>query len=195
MVAEQRDELLHELQVSQKQVARLLETMADVQDWQPEPAEWSFRYIAAHLASVEQKWHLLRVQSIASGERPHFPPYSNQEIDYHEDDLRESLRQWVRARRKLIDFVSRLSVRELEFTGVHEPIGDVTILDTLEEILLQDQGNLGLVRDLIVAYHKSAPQREREDTMLGGPGYDSAGYDGAGADWAHFDTRNGGEAA
>ena len=97
------------------------------------------------------------------------------------------------ARRKLIDFVSNLSDRELEFTGVHEPLGDVTILDTLEEILLQDQGNLGLVRDLIVAYHKSAPQGAVDDEFSSVLGVDPAQH-GAAHDANHDPNQDGGAA-
>ncbi len=156
MPAITREQLIQELQVSQKQVVTLLEAMAEVQDWQPEPVEWSFRFIAAHLAAVEQKCHLRRVKRIASGKTPRFGHYSNSGADFARYDLHDSLRKWVATRQKLIDFVRDLSDQELEFTGIHEAVGEITILDTLQEILDQDQGNLRHVCRLIVEYHEEA---------------------------------------
>lgn len=151
-----RDQLLQELQVSQKQVVRLLEAMADVQDWQPEPVEWSFRLIAAHLATVEQSCHLRRVMKIASGERPYFDHYFNVGANFAGVDLRDSLRHWESTRRQLIAFVRELSESQLTFVGFHEAVGPMTVLDALQEMLDQDQGNLRHVRQLIVAYHEEA---------------------------------------
>ena len=151
-----REQLLQELQTSQNQVVTLLEAMADVQDWQPEPAEWSFRFIAAHLATVEQECHLQRVRRIASGETPLLTHYENQATAFARMDLRDSLRRWVSARRELLDFVATLSDRELALVGVHEMVGPMTILDTLEEVLDQDQGNLRHVYQLITAYYEEA---------------------------------------
>lgn len=156
MVHMTREQLLQELQGSQKQVVKLLESMADVQDWQPEPLEWSFRYIAAHLATVEQKCHLRRVMGIASGETPHLSNYANTATDFSEMDLHESLDAWIATRHQLLNFVRALSERELAYVGVHEAVGPMTVMDTLEEILEQDQGNLRHVYQLIVAYYEEA---------------------------------------
>ncbi len=156
MVQMTREQLLQELQGSQKQVVKLLESMADVQDWQPEPLEWSFRYIAAHLAAVEQECHLRRVMGIASGDRPRLPHYANTAANFSQMDLHESLADWVATRHQLLNFVRALSERELAYVGVHEAVGPMTVMDTLAEILEQDQGNLRHVYQLIVAYYEEA---------------------------------------
>ncbi len=150
-----RHELLHALQIAQQQVIELLESMADRQDWQPEPAEWSFRMIAAHLATVERTCHLARVQDIATGRVPHLRLYTNTAPDVHQLDLRESLRQWTATRRQLLDFVRRLTDDELTFVGIHEQVGPMTVLDTLREVLAQDRGNLRHVEQLIEAYYEA----------------------------------------
>lgn len=149
-----RDQLLTELQRSQTQVIKLLETSAPIQDWQPEPAEWSFRFIAAHLAAVEQTCHLQRVTRIASGENPTLTLYTNTSANYQKADLRKSLKKWTATRRELIDFVKSLSDRQLTYIGIHESLGPVTVLDLLNEILEQDRGNLRHVRQLIIAYQE-----------------------------------------
>ena len=156
-----REQLLKELQRSQTEVVKLLERMTPIQDWQPEPAEWSFRFIAAHLATVEQTCHLPRVIRIASGETPRLDLYINTAANYDNADLHKSLKKWIATRTELIHFVQSLSDQQLTFIGVHESVGPMTILELLKEILEQDQGNLRHVRQLIVAYQEDhQPTRE-----------------------------------
>lgn len=149
-----REQLLKELRRSQKQVVKLLEAMAPVQDWQPEPVEWSFRFLAAHLATVERTCHLPRIIGIASGETPLLGLYSNTADDYQETDLNKSLKHWVATRKELLDYVQSLSAHQLDYIGIHESLGPMTVLELLREILEQDQGNLRHVRQLIVAYQE-----------------------------------------
>ncbi len=156
-----REQLLEDLQHSQSQVVRLLESIADVQDWQPEPAEWSFRLLAAHLATVEQTCHFQRVMGIASGDTPYFGPYIHRNIALAHADLRDSLQQWIAARRRLLGFVAGLSSAQMTYIGVHAAVGPMTVLDALQEILEQDQGNLRHVRQLILAYYEEALQTQR----------------------------------
>jgi hypothetical protein len=151
-----KEQLLQQLETSQRRVAALLESVADVQDWQPEPAEWSFRCIAAHLATVEQKCHLRRVKLIASGENPYLAHYWNIGGYFYQHDLRDSLRRWIFTRQKLINFVRALSEQELLHTGTHEAIGSITVLDTLQEILEQDQGHYRHLTQLIIEYLEEA---------------------------------------
>jgi hypothetical protein len=49
------EQLVRRVKYTQKRLIALLETKADDQDWQPDPGEWSFRYIAAHLATTEEE--------------------------------------------------------------------------------------------------------------------------------------------
>ncbi|MCC9077248.1 DinB family protein [Litorilinea aerophila] len=164
MTARTKEQLLQELQRSQQNVVALLESMAPVQDWQPESVEWSFRYIAAHLATVEQKCYLQRVMRIASGERPYFSHFTNSGVNYSRCDLRDSLRRWIALRQKLIAFVRQLSERQLRLTGVHEAIGPLTVLDLLQEILEQDQGHFRHLLQLIDDYYE-----EQYGSRPGGP--------------------------
>lgn len=156
-----REQLLTELQRSQTQVIKLLEAMAPVQDWQPEPVEWSFRFLAAHLANVERTCYLPRVKRIASGETPTLDLYTNTAADYQKADLHKSLKRWVAARLELLQFVKSLSDQQLAYIGIHESLGPMTVLELLHEILDQDRGNLRHVRQLILAYQEDhQPTRE-----------------------------------
>jgi hypothetical protein len=147
-----RRQLLQDLQTSQQQVVDVLAATERIQDWQREPVEWSFRYLAAHLAAVEKQCHLRRVKRIASGETPRLHGYSDVADDLDEHDMRESLDEWTEARRRLIDYVSDLDDRQLNYVGIHEKIGAITLLDTLQEILEQDQGNFRHVCQLIIDF-------------------------------------------
>ena len=149
-----REQLLQELQRSQTQVITLLEAVTPIQDWQPELAEWSFRFIAAHLATVERTCHLPRVIKIASGETPTLGLYSNTAANYQQVDLHKSLKRWVATRRELIDFVASLTPQQLSYIGIHASLGRITLLELLQEILEQDQGNLRHVRQLISVYQE-----------------------------------------
>ncbi len=149
-----REQLLKELQRSQTQVVKLLEAMAPIQDWQPEPVEWSFRFIAAHLATIERTCHLPRLMRIASGETPTLTLYINTDANYQKTDLHKSLKRWVATRLELADFVNSLSAQQLSYIGIHESLGPVTVIDILHEILDQDQGNLRHIRQLIIAYQE-----------------------------------------
>jgi hypothetical protein len=156
-----RDELLDKLQASQDQIVRLLESMVGVQDWQPEPVEWSFRLIAAHLATAECKCHLRRVRSIAAGDTPQLDNYTNVGADFAAQDLRDSLAAWVATRQQLIAFVRDLSAPQLSYVGLHEAVGPMTVLDALQELLDQDQGNLRHVYQLILAYLEDQADQQK----------------------------------
>ena len=154
-----REELIASLRESQREVSALLESMADVQDWQREPAEWSFRYLAAYLAAVEYDCYLPRVSRIASGNNPHLDSYMNGGLDYSSHELRDSLNRWSRARREVIDLVCRLTDDELAFTATHDTYGVLTVLDALEDIAIQDQGHIRHIMQLIEDYYDESPVR------------------------------------
>lgn len=156
MSEQTRQQLLKDLQSSQQQVVDVLSATESIQDWQREPVEWSFRYLAAHLAAVEQQCHFRRVKRIASGETPRLSGYSDIADDLDDHDMRESLQQWIAARKRLIAYVNELDDQQLEYVGIHEKIGEITVLDALQEILEQDHGNFRHVCQLIVDYCEEA---------------------------------------
>jgi hypothetical protein len=147
-----RQQLLQELQTSQQQVVDALAATERIQDWQREPVEWSFRYLAAHLAAVERQCHLRRVKRIAAGGTPEIQGYIDIADDLGEHDMHESLRAWIAARQQLIKYVRELDDRQLRYVGIHEKIGAITVLDTLQEILDQDYGNFRHVCQLIIDF-------------------------------------------
>lgn len=155
VVQRTRQELLQALESSQAQVVQLLESMHAAQDWQPESAEWSFRLIAGHLASVEESWHLQRIHAIAGNDRPTLAPFAEQAVDIGARDLTASLQLWVATRKRLLEFVAGLAEQDLARVGVHETLGPMSILDILDQMLRQDQVNLRHVHQLIIAYYET----------------------------------------
>jgi hypothetical protein len=152
MVVDIRDELVESLHHSQQIVANLLEMTADIQDWQREPAEWSFRLTAAHLATIERDCYLDRLTQVASGSHPHFDPFVSTYLDQEGFDLLASLAEWTAFRRQLLDYAASLSDEELRYTGTHDTLGTVTVIDLLKELSTHDDRQFRHVAQLIEDY-------------------------------------------
>jgi len=152
MTDKTRARLIDELAASQQEVSRLLASATAIQDWQREPAEWSFRYLAAHLAAVERGRNLPRIRAIASGQQPHFHVYTESGADFAHRDMNESLIAWRDARSELLDFVAGLPAAADMLTGIHPAVGEITLLDALDELHEQDLGHARHIRQLIEDY-------------------------------------------
>lgn len=157
-----RETLLTKLRLSQKFLATLLELTSEVQDWQPEPAEWSFRLIAAHLVTMERDFYAPRVKRIAAGENPHFRRYVSTSVDPDFGDVNDSLRQWTMERERLLNFVASLSQDELEQTGTHEIQGTMSTVDALRELEEHDLREFRHVEQLIEDYLESVQESGAE---------------------------------
>jgi len=158
----EKEALLDELRLSHQKVAVLLQSMVDNQDWQPEPAEWSFRYIAAHLAAIESEYHMSRVARIASGEEPHFDYYIDSGIDYSDQDIGDSLRFWAKTRQQLVDLVAGLPDNRLQFTGTMTVIGAISLKDVLMDMVVADRGHARHVTQLIEDFHEANVGGEKD---------------------------------
>lgn len=142
MIEETIEQLISKVKSTQQQISALLDSVADEQDLLPDSGEWSFRYIAAHLATVDEECYLYRVEHIAAGEKPFFESYFNTGRDFSQYDLRESLHQWADTRQKMIDYVHLLPEESLSLTGTHEAFGTITILDVFRMMLDHDREHL-----------------------------------------------------
>ena len=127
------DHLIEQLHISHQHLSQLLSSFAPDQEGQPAPGEWSFRELAAHLAEAEEDCLLKRIRLIAAGGQVHFASYENSGDDFSQFDLLDSLEQWAKARRKVLDFVASLSPEQLAFTATHAAFGTITIADYLRE--------------------------------------------------------------
>ncbi|MFT5194737.1 MAG: hypothetical protein ACI9EW_000777 [Cellvibrionaceae bacterium] len=121
-VAEQIAELLS----TQDRICATFFSIANHQDWQPKPAEWSFRYIAAHLAQVELDCHLRRMFEISAGENPHYGYYTNAGWDFSSYGIQDSISTWRERRNEMVITLRRLDEYQLAQTGIHETFGAIT---------------------------------------------------------------------
>jgi hypothetical protein len=151
MVKATREQMTDKLRSSQEQLSALLEPVADIQDWQPAPEEWSFRYIAAHLATVDRDCFLDRVVRISAGEHPHFGAYFNTGWDFSRHDLKASLRKWVATRQEIFHLVRAVPEEGWSLTGTHPRFGTITVLSVLHGMLDHDLEHLEHLERLIAA--------------------------------------------
>lgn len=142
MTDESVEQTLRNLEQSQLRLTMALHSVADRQDWQPAPDEWSFREIAAHLDACQRECVLVRVKEIASGKNPQFDPYWNTGRDFGPVDLEDSLRGFAESRAAVLEFVRGLSPAQLRLTGYHKRFGAITAHDYLKIDLEHDQGHI-----------------------------------------------------
>ena len=150
----QREALIKNIEVSLQDMSRLLKTGVDNQDWRPEPEAWSFREVAAHMATVEQECHQDRVTRISAGEQPHYDYYLNSDRDFSHLALMDSLQDWADTRQAIINTVRDLSEAQLALTGTHTTFGTVTVLDILAEMHNHDQAHIQELRQIIEDVHQ-----------------------------------------
>ena len=139
---EQRQQIVADLLRTQQQMTELLTGVADHQEWQPAPKQWSFRQIAWHLATAERDCLFVRVQQIAAGNNPTFGIYLDTEAEFITRDLLFALEQWANARQAVVDFVNALPETALAYTGYHPSFGRLTVLGYLQIFLDHDQRHL-----------------------------------------------------
>lgn len=156
--------LLKQLADSQSQLGELLVAMAGAQDWRPEPEEWSFRFLAAHLATAERECFQDRIQRIATGNDPSFEYYLNTGRDFSGLDLQTSLKTWRKTRQAIFRYVRGLPETAWLYTGEHVINGPITIWDVLGSILEHDQEHLANLRLTIEEYqNEETLHRGRRD--------------------------------
>lgn len=135
-------QLIGKVRATQKRMIALLETKTADQDWKPDPGEWSFGEVAAHLATVDKECYQDRVVRIASGENPHFESYFNTGRDFSQYDIKDSIDKWLDTRTEIIEYVEALPKGKLSYTGTHEAFGTLTVPDVLELMREHDQEHI-----------------------------------------------------
>jgi len=142
MQSQRLEALLKQLADSQSQLSRLLTSVAGAQDWRPATGEWSFRFVAAHLATAETECFQDRIQRIAAGHNPWFEYYSNTGQDFSGRDLQASLKTWHGTRQAIFAVAHQLPEDSWTLTGHHAINGPITVWDVLVSMLAHDQEHL-----------------------------------------------------
>ena len=149
---ERRTDLINKIQASQKELSTLLLSVADAQDWQPEPDEWSFRFIAGHMATVDKDCFFQRMSAIVAGLEPTFEHYLNDEWNFGHLDLTYYLKEWAATRQTLIEFVRALPEEAFLLTGTHNTFGTITVLDILQIMFDHDREHIEHLQPLLIQY-------------------------------------------
>lgn len=149
---ERRRQLLNDIQASQQTLSALLLSVANAQDWQPEPHEWSFRSIAGHMATVDKDCFFPRISRIVAGLEPTFSYYLNDEWHFCHLDLTYYLDEWAATRQTMIDFVRALPEEALLLTCTHGTFGTMTVLDFLQLMYDHDREHIEHLQTLLIQY-------------------------------------------
>ncbi|MEJ2597127.1 MAG: DinB family protein [Anaerolineales bacterium] len=147
--------LVVQLDSSQQRISNLLDSVADDQDWQPAPGEWSLRFIAGHLAIAEKECFLDRIERIASGEEPSFEYYSNDGYDFSGVSLRDALQDWRATRRAIFARLLGMPESAWSLTGTHRSYGRITLMDVLRSMLAHDREHLDGLQSILAKYPNS----------------------------------------
>ena len=149
---ERPTELISNIQTSQQELSALLLSVAENQDWQPEADEWSFRFIAGHMATVDKDCFFPRMSHIVAELQPKFIYYLHDEWNFGHLDLTYYLDEWAATRQTMINFVRALPEEALLLTGTHEKFGTMTVLDILQLMFDHDQEHIEHLQMLLIQY-------------------------------------------
>ena len=137
---------------SQDRLCALFFSIANHQDWQPSPHEWSFRFIAAHMAQVELDCHLRRVQEISAGENPHYTYYLNTGWDFSAYAIQDSISLWRERRNEVVMTLRRLDSDQLNMTGTHDSFGTIRAIDIIRLALDHDKEHEEHMNQILVDF-------------------------------------------
>ncbi len=148
--------IYQQLRESQKQFVDAIRPFYLKQDWRLSPGEWSFREVAAHMATTEEECFKERVRLIASGQNPEFEYYLNDGRDFSHLDLEESIHKWRANREEIILDLKQLPDEAWENTGVHLTFGTIKLVDLLKIMLDHDLGHLQEMQPMIEGANSSS---------------------------------------
>ncbi len=153
------------LQASQDRICAIFFAIANHQDWQPHPDEWSFRYIAAHMAQVELDCHLRRVLEISAGEKPHYSYYLNTGWDFSSYDIQDSISTWRERRNEVVMTLRRLDSIQLNLKATHEHFGEIKAVDVLQLALDHDKEHENHLNEIMKSFDAGEGQYALHGTV------------------------------
>jgi uncharacterized damage-inducible protein DinB len=112
-------------------------------EWQPGDDRWSVRLTLAHVGSAQWS-HLEVAQRLVAGERLDLPGF---ELDAWNDAQVAKRADWPiervladleAAQRATLAFLAGLSIEELDITGVHPALGEVSVRQVLRIVAVHD---------------------------------------------------------
>ncbi|MFN8421504.1 MAG: DinB family protein [Anaerolineae bacterium] len=154
MSVEAREQLIADLGRYRQQMSALLLTVTEDQDWQPDLDNWSFRYVAAHMAVCDSECLQPRIKQIAAGENPTFELYFNTGRDFSGFELKQSLKDWEQIRQEIIEFYRALPEEKLTLTGNHQSYGVITVADYLRIMVDHDREHVQELEEMLARYEQ-----------------------------------------
>src|SRR5207302_11325053 len=142
-------ELTAALEASSVEFSRVLRSVADRQDYRPDSEHWSFREIAAHMEATQVECIYVRIRQIGANANPTFEFYRNDGWDFSDRDIRDSIRGFNDARRRMIEFARSCGAAQLTRTGEHKTFGRITVADYLRIDLHHDREHLADLGQMI----------------------------------------------
>lgn len=152
------EEYITDLWTTQVQVIGLLRSVQESPDWSPSSDRWSFRFIAAHLATTEKECFLDRVKRLKEELRPEFQYYDNTDYDFSQQGLLTSVENWKATRWEIIEFVRGMTYEEREKEGVHETIGEMGLIDLFKLMIAHDQEHRQELQENLHLYQLESEQ-------------------------------------
>ena len=114
--------------------------------WRPGPDEWSVAEVLGHLIEAEERGFAGRVRTMLGGTLPDFATWDPAAVARDRADAARDpgslLRQFAAHRAESVALVAALSADDLQRTGQHPEVGDLSVADLLHEWVHHDRNHL-----------------------------------------------------
>ena len=103
----------------------------------PAPHKWSVQIVLAHLDDVEELGMRSRVEAMVTQELPRLKAFDQEarviEMRYDRQNPIQSLESFARQRKVNLRWLRKLRPTQLKRKGVHEKVGEVSVVEFLNE--------------------------------------------------------------
>ncbi len=146
----------HELSVFQ--IASLIESgpamldvmLSDVAEkmasWHPAEGEWCIKEVLGHMIEADKNGFDGRIRTILAEDKPQLKgwdiPGTVAARQDCEKDFRDLLAEWQDGRSESADMIVDLTDEQMNRSGVHPMVGELTIRDLLYEWVYHDQNHI-----------------------------------------------------
>ncbi len=156
----------HELSVFQ--IASLIESAPDMLDiilsdvagkmaaWHPAEGEWCMKEVLGHMIEADRNGFDDRIRTILAEDNPQLQgwdiPGTAAARQDCQRDFRELVMEWSEARSKSANLIVELTQEQMERSGVHPMVGELTIRDLLYEWVYHDQNHIKQILSNVQTY-------------------------------------------
>jgi DinB family protein len=121
--------------------------------WRPSESDWCINEIIGHLIETEERGYAGRIQSILENDHPQFEPWDQQAVarergDQHRDG-RALLGAFEQVRLNSIQLVENIALDQLNRSGLHPVVGELTVHDLLHAWIFHDQNHMQQIGEQI----------------------------------------------